>query len=107
MEIGLRTLRFLPLRMLMEIGGTAPEALPKETIVPFLAVELKEISQVSLPTESKEAWTPLPLVYSKTLAVMSSETELIKNSAPLDLAKANFSGVEAVAMTWAPNLVIN
>ncbi|KAH3667097.1 hypothetical protein WICMUC_005444 [Wickerhamomyces mucosus] len=83
----------------MVTGGTAPEALPNDTIVPFLAVDFNEISQVSFPTPSNEASTPFPLVNSKTLETISSFDELIKNSAPFNLAKFNFSSVDAVAIT--------
>lgn len=71
-------------------GGTAPEAFPTDTRVPFRLIIKKsesnlhqrfESSQnirtihsthVSLPTPSKIAWTPSPFVSSSTRATVSS-----------------------------------
>ena len=85
-------------------GGTTPEALPKEMIVPLRLTTFMSVSQVSFPIESKIASTPLPLVISKTFSPICSyvrSVELSKNSAPFALALANFSSVEATAITCA------
>ena len=52
-------------------GGTGPEALPKEIIIPSGFSELSEPSNVSAPTASITTSTPLPPVSSCTFAAQS------------------------------------
>ena len=53
-------------------GATGPEALPKLAINPNGRRQLRDLSKVSLPTESYTTFTPLPPVISFTRASKSS-----------------------------------
>jgi hypothetical protein len=56
-------------------GGTAPEAFPNETKVPFRLTSCRSSSKVVFPTPSKTTSTPLPSVISKTLETTSLFSE--------------------------------
>lgn len=59
----------------MASGGTVPDAFPNDTTVPFLLTTFKSSSNVSFPTPSKTASTPLPPVISMTFATRSFSCE--------------------------------
>jgi hypothetical protein len=51
---------------------TGPDALPKLTILPFLLTTDKQLSNVTLPTESNTTCTPSPPVISSTFFTNTS-----------------------------------
>ena len=83
-------------------GGTAPEALPKEIIIPSGRRQSSEPSNVSLPTASITTSTPRPPVRARTLSTGSvSEAQIAASGLTSSAARSRRSRLSSTRKTCA------